>query len=95
MKTTFTALVLALALAAPAAAPAIVPPRDCGFKTVNGKRYNIKADGVRCRWAKPRAVAYLREGTRPSGWTCRRYQDTALKFKCFRGNTKSFYGIKR
>ena len=90
-------LLAAVALAVPAPAPAVVAPKDCGFKTVGGKRYNVKADGVTCSWAKPRAVAYLRSGARPSGWSCRKYSPsvTSMRFKCSKGTRKTFFAIRR
>jgi opacity protein-like surface antigen len=88
------AALLVAALALPAAAPAVVPPRDCGFKTVKGTKYNVKVDGVTCKWGKPRAVTFLKSGSKPSGWTCKRYKNTALKFKCSKGTNKSFFAIK-
>ena len=47
-----TAITLALvvALAGPAWAP--VPPRNCGMLEAKGKRFNIKADQIRCRTAR-------------------------------------------
>ncbi len=90
------AVVLAIAcatLAAPSAA--IVPPTDCGVITVKGKRYDIKADQLRCVTAKPHATRYLSTHRRPTGYTCRDYgKDTKLKFRCSRG-IKVFFAIKR
>ena len=80
-------------LATPSAA--IVPPTDCGVITVKGKRYDIKADQLRCRTAKPYASKYLSTRRRPSGYTCRNYgAETKLKFRCSRG-IKVFFAIKR
>ena len=91
--TAAAACLIALAVAQPAAA--IVPPQDCGMTTVKGKRYQIKADQVRCRTAKPRARRYLATGTRPRGYRCRTYgSQTKLKFRCARG-VRVFFAIKR
>ena len=87
-----TVLFLLLALGS---AQAIVPPRDCGMTTVKGKRYNIKADQLRCSTAKPHARRYLSTRQKPSGYRCRNYTgSTKLKFRCSRGN-KVFFAIKR
>lgn len=81
------------ALAVPSAA--IVPPTDCGFITVKHKRYNIKADQLRCSTAKPYASRYLSTHRRPSGYRCSDYgSETALKFRCRRG-VKVFFAIRR
>ena len=90
------ALAVAVLLVFATPSPAPVAPRNCGMMTVKGKRYQVKADQVRCRTAKPQARRYLREGTRPSGFDCRRYSgsSTALKFRCWKGK-KSILAIKR
>jgi hypothetical protein len=91
-----TATVLALACAfmvGPSAA--IVPPTDCGVITVKGKRYDIKADQLRCKTAKPYASKYLSTHRRPTGYTCRDFgKETKLKFRCSRG-IKVFFAIRR
>ena len=91
-----TAVVLAIACAALAApSAAIVPPTDCGVVSVKGKRYDIKADQLRCTTAKPHAVRYLSTHRRPTGYSCRDYgSDTKLKFRCSRG-IKVFFAIRR
>lgn len=74
---------------------AIVPPSDCGKMTVKGKRYNVKADQLRCRTARPHARRYLSTHTRPTGYRCRDYgSQTKLKFRCSRG-IKVFFAIRR
>ena len=85
---------LALAVAGAQPAGAIVPPKDCGMTTVKSKRYNIKSDQLRCRRARRYARTYLRTGRRPSGYRCRKYSNTALKFRCTRGS-KVFFAIRR
>lgn len=91
-----TAIALAVACAALATpSAAIVPPTDCGIIRVKGKRYDIKADQLRCTTAKPWASKYLSTRKRPSGYTCRTYgSETKLKFRCSRG-IKVFFAIKR
>lgn len=87
---------LACALVAVAAipAPASFAPRSCGTTSVRGKRYEIKAD-ITCSRAKRWARAYLAHRTRPRGWTCRNFT-FEIKFRCTnRGQTRSFFAIKR
>ena len=83
---------VALVVAQPAGA--IVPPRNCGYTTVKGKRYNVKADQLRCNTAVTYSRRYLSSRSRPTGYRCRNYTGTALKFKCDRG-TRSFFAIRR
>lgn len=72
------ALAMAAALivigVAAAPAPAIVPPRDCGMLSVSGKRrYNVKADQLRCSSARTYSKRYLASHRRPSGYRCTSY----------------------
>ena len=99
MRRTTAAIATALTLGAvallPAGAPAIVPPKDCGFTTVKHKRYNIKADQMRCSQAKPYARTYLARHSKPRGYKCQDYKGgTSLKFRCSKG-IKVFFAIKR
>ena len=94
-----TALTLAVTYAALAAvAPAgeaIVPPSDCGTLTVRAKRYNVKADQLRCATARTYAKNYLSAHRKPTGYHCRDYgSETKLKFRCARG-IKVFFAIRR
>jgi|SRR3712207_545081 len=94
-RTTLLATALAAAaLAAPAEAPGIVPPKDCGFTKVGGKRYNIKSDQMRCSTAVRYARAYLGRRSKPRGYRCRNYSGSALKFRCEKG-VHTFFAIKR
>ena len=90
-----TLALIALALTA-GAAGAIVPPTNCGMQSVNGHRYQIKTDQLRCRRAKRYSRSYLRSGHRPSGYHCRNYRasETKLKFRCAKG-IKVFFAIRR
>jgi hypothetical protein len=91
------ALAVALAVAAVAAptAGAIVPPKNCGMMTVQGKRYQIKADQMRCDPARTYARRYLRSHVRPTGYHCSDYgSGTKLKFRCSKG-IRVFFAIKR
>ncbi len=88
-------LSVALLLVTAAPSPAPVQPRNCGKITVKGKRYQIKADQVRCAVAKERARDYLRTSSRPSGYRCRSYDSgTALKFRCWKGK-RVYFAIRR
>ena len=93
-KTLVLALV-ALAVSA-GAATAIVPPKNCGMQTVSGKRYQIKADQMRCRTAKRYSRRYLASRRRPSGYSCRSFRasETKLKFRCAKG-IRVFFAIRR
>jgi hypothetical protein len=74
---------------------AIVPPTDCGAMTVKAKRYEIKADQLRCATAKAHARRYLSARRKPAGYRCRDYgAETKLKFRCSRG-IKVFFAIRR
>lgn len=76
-------------------APAIVPPADCGPMEVQGKRYKIKADQLRCKPARAFALDYLKSGDRPRGYTCQKGEPgSKLAFRCFKG-IKEFFGIRR
>jgi hypothetical protein len=88
-----TALIVA-GIMAPGTA-ATVPPKNCGTITVKGKRYQIKADQMRCDTAKTYSRRYLRRRARPSGYRCRSYSGgTALKFRCSK-RVKVFFAIRR
>jgi len=89
------ALTVAVLLVAAAPSPAPVAPRNCGMMTVEGKRYQVKADQIRCSTAKTRTRRYLREGDRPRGYSCRNYgSSTALKFRCWK-RERVFFAIRR
>jgi hypothetical protein len=88
-------LVLAVALTAAPAATATVPPKNCGMLTVKSKRYQIKADQMRCRTAKSYSRTYLRTHARPSGYRCADYGGgTKLKFRCSK-QVRVFFAIRR
>lgn len=97
MRSHIVALAVAFAVAAVAApsAGAIVPPKNCGMLTVKGKRYQVKADQMRCRPARTYTERYLRSHIRPTGYRCSDYgSSTALKFRCAK-RTRVFFAIKR
>ena len=86
---------LLLVTAAVLPAQAIVPPRDCGRITVKSKRYNIKADQMRCSDAVRYSRRYLGTRRKPRGYTCRRYgSETKLAFRCRRG-LRNLFAIRR
>lgn len=94
---TATACALVLGSAHAATASAIVPPRDCGYVTVNAKRYNIKADQLACTTARRYSTNYLISVKRkPTGYRCTRYNsaETKLRFRCVKG-TRTFFAIRR
>lgn len=94
------AAVLAAALSAASLttaeeAGATVPPRNCGITKVSGKRYQIKADQIRCRTATSHSRRYLSSRRKPSGYRCRNYNGgTKLKFRCWKGD-RLFFAIRR
>jgi hypothetical protein len=105
MRRAAVTLVLALVVAAAMAiggggsaerAAATVPPNDCGFARVAGKRYNIKTHLIPCRRGKPWAVTYIRSHRKPAGFTCRDYDPKVTKFRfiCRKGGT-DFLAIRR
>jgi len=90
--------VLAICLAVAATSDAIVPPKNCGTITVKHRRYTIKADQLPCSKAKTYASRYLGSGTRPPGYSCRRYKGSALVARCVntRANPdRTIFMIKR
>jgi hypothetical protein len=91
-----TAITFALVVVlAPGAAWAPVPPRNCGMLEAKGKRFNIKADQIRCRTARRQAKRYLRYGDRPSGYSCRTFgRSTRIKFRCSKG-PRVLFAIRR
>ena len=98
------ALALALASAAIALtavfagaddAGATVPPRNCGTMSVKSKRYQIKADQMRCSTAKTYSRRYLSRHARPAGYRCRDYNGgTALRLRCSK-SVRVFFAIRR
>jgi hypothetical protein len=98
-RTTLAALLgtVALAVAVIGAGPAsaVIPPKNCGMMTVKGKRYQIKADQIKCRSALGFSRRYLSSRARPAGYRCRDYSGgTKLKFRCSRG-IRVFFAIRR
>jgi hypothetical protein len=91
-----TTVVLALAVAvAPYQAWAPVAPKNCGMVASKGKRYNIKADQIRCRTARRQARRYLGSNRKPRGYTCRNYgRGTSIEFRCWKGQ-RELFAIRR
>jgi hypothetical protein len=94
LLTLLVAGILATAVLIPTQTAAIVPPTDCGIVKVNGKRYNIKADQLRCSSARSYATRYLTSHWKPRGYSCRGYRHSALRFRCAKG-IRVYYAIKR
>ena len=96
LRTALLALVAGAVLAFPGVpADAVVPPTNCGFLKVGGKRYQIKTHRVSCRRARPWSSRYLRYHRRPTGWRCRDFpRRSSFKFMCERGD-RDFYAVKR
>ena len=86
--------ILSAAVLIPARSDAIVPPRNCGNLSVHGRTYNIKADQLRCWRARRYSKRYLISHWRPSGYHCRTYQNSALRFRCAKG-IRVYYAIRR
>jgi hypothetical protein len=92
-----TTAVLALAVAfAPSQAWAPMAPKNCGTLSAKGKRYQVKADQIRCDTARRQAARYLRHGTKPRGYSCKSYSasETSIKFRCTKG-VRVVFAIRR
>jgi len=90
-----TAALSLVVVLAPSPAWAPVPPRNCGMLEKGSKRFNIKADQLRCRTARRYARRYLTSHDRPRGFTCRDYGGgTSIKFRCSKGQ-KVIFAIRR
>jgi hypothetical protein len=79
-------------------ASAIVPPKDCGFVKVKGKRYNIKSDQLKCKKAREYSVTYLKTHHKPRYYKCFTYSTGAQKFRCQATHynpDRTFFAIKR
>ena len=88
-------IAVACALAWAPATTATVPPKNCGIMSVKGKRYQIKADQMRCDTAKTYSRRYLSRHSRPSGYRCTDFgASTKLKFRCAK-RVRVFFAIKR
>jgi hypothetical protein len=90
-----TAALAVAVIFAPSQAWAPVPPRNCGMLEEGGKRFNIKADQLRCGPARRYARRYLGSHTKPRGYSCRDYgRETSIKFRCSRGE-RVLFAIRR
>jgi hypothetical protein len=91
-----TAALAVVVVLAPTRAWAPVPPRNCGMLAEGGKRYNIKADQLRCPRARKYSRRYLASHDRPRGYSCKDYgRGTSIKFRCAKGNRVTFFAIRR
>ena len=90
-----TAALAVAVVFAPSPAWAPVPPRNCGMLEEGGKRFNIKADQLRCRRARRYARRYLASHDRPRGYSCRDYgRGTSIEFRCSKGD-RVIFAIRR
>ena len=89
-------LTAVIALVAAPAAYAPVVPRTCGKISARGKSYTVRAHVVSCRSAKSMARAYLGRGSKPRGYSCRKYprRVTSIRFRCTRGQ-RFVFAIER
>ena len=94
LKLFLLCMLSAAVLVAASSASAIVPPRNCGNLSVHGRTYNIKADQIRCTPARRYAKRYLVSRWKPSGYSCRTYRHSALRFRCAKG-IHVYYAIRR
>lgn len=78
------------------AAPRPVPPQDCGFMSVKSKRFNVKADQLRCEQARKYVRRYETGQGKPKGYTCQAGDPdvTSIAVRCFKGK-KEFFAIRR
>lgn len=99
LKLTAAGAVAAVGLMTAVPADAIVPPRNCGTTTVNGKRYQIKSDQLRCTTAKRYARNYLRTRSKPRYYTCKRgARGSSLVFRCVAARynpDRTFFAIRK
>jgi hypothetical protein len=95
-RATLTAAATLAALCLPAAATAVVPPKNCGTMTVEGKRYQVKADQISCSTGRDHARRYLKQRKKPRGYTCRDLSKSKgrVTFTCNNGR-KVFFAIRR
>jgi hypothetical protein len=91
-----TATLALIAALTPNRAWAPVPPRNCGMLETGGKRFNIKADQIRCPRARRYARRYLTTHRRPRGYSCRDYtrRETSIRFRCSKGS-RVLFAIRR
>jgi hypothetical protein len=90
-----TAALTLVVVLAPSPAWAPVPPKNCGMLEKGSKRFNIKADQIRCRTARRHARRYLTSHDRPRGYTCRDYGGgTSIEFRCSKGQ-RVIFAIRR
>ena len=90
-----TAALALVVVFAPSQAWAPVPPKNCGMLEKGSKRFNIKADQIRCRTARRHARRYLVSHDRPRGYSCRDYgSGTSIAFRCSKGQ-RVIFAIRR
>lgn len=80
----------------PAVSPSLprpVPPKDCNFMTIKGKRYNIKADQLSCSKAR-RLAGRVLTGGGDGRFSCQANPTADIRLYCRKGNSY-VYAIKR
>ncbi len=99
MRTAFRPLsvvaLVAAALLALGAEPAFAPhpATKCGTTTVKGRQYKVRAVNLSCSKAAPWVRAYVRDGSRPRGYSCRKIGGDVV-FSCSGPKGRSFYALR-
>jgi hypothetical protein len=88
-----SSVLCAIAVAA-VPAGAVVPPKDCGRMKAKHRKYDVKADQIPCKKARPLLKAFINKGHKPKGWHCFHYADSAQEYRCEKG-IKVIYGNRR
>jgi len=96
IRAVLIAAAAAVALCLPTTVAAVVPPKNCGMKTVKGKRYQVKADQISCRKGRRYVKRFIRRGTKPAGYRCKDYPSKKgrVDFYCNKGR-KIYFAIRR
>lgn len=75
-------------------ATAVVPPTDCGRMSAKHHRYDVKADQISCKKARPLLKDFIKTGHKPAGWRCHHFTDSAQEYRCEKG-IKVVFGNRR
>ena len=96
MKRALPVLAVAFALCLPSAATGVVPPKNCGTKTIAGKRYQVKADQMSCKRGRRLAKRFIVRNRKPRGYKCRDFpsQRNRVDFYCSK-ERKIYFAIRR
>ena len=94
LRTGVAPVLLALVMVIGAApASAVVPTKACGKVSVRGKGFNVRGHRVACDFARRWSARFLARGSRPRGWSCRRYRGSRIRFVCRRGGS-DYYAVR-